>query len=206
MARVHPGQKLDFQLSDEERAAITERRLRKPSFRQTERLLYPIVAVIVVVIAILAVIAFYPAPQSHQPSTAPNFVLPSSDGGSLRLLDHSGKVILLDFMDPDCPSCQTETLTVLLPLYAAYGDRVVFISVDTGIVGPDTMEDIFDFKEFYGAMWTYVLDDGTVHQKYGVDATPYTFIINKDMTIRKSFRGETDYGTLASTLDAALEG
>lgn len=98
-------------------------------------------------------------------------------------------------------------MDVLVPLQEAYGNRIVFISVDVGFIGEDdTMLDIISFKAIYGATWTYVLDDGTVAPKYGVTATPMTFVLNADLTIRASFKGLTEYDTLSAALEEALGG
>ncbi|MFQ5838872.1 MAG: TlpA family protein disulfide reductase, partial [Thermoplasmata archaeon] len=192
--------------SEEERAVIETRRRRKPALPRRESLLYPVVAVVIVVVLVLVVV-YNPGQQSHEPTTAPDFTLTSSDGEQVHLADYRGNVILLDFMDTDCHFCQEETAEVLVPLHAAYGSRVVFISVDVGFVGDsDTFGDIITFKAFYGATWTYVLDDGTVAQKYGVTGTPTTFLLKKDLTVHSTFRGMTDYDTLSASLDAALGG
>src|SRR5690606_2699329 len=39
---------------------------------------------------------------------APDFGLPTVDGGMLTLSDHSGKVVLLDFWTTWCPPCRKQ--------------------------------------------------------------------------------------------------
>ncbi len=208
VARAHPGQRVDFALTEEEEA-VKLRRRRRPSLRSTERLLYPVVAVVIVVAVVLGVVLFLSSPPGSPPGTqASDFVLPSDEGGSVHLADFRGGVVLLDFMDTDCGFCQSETANVLVPLHETYSDRVTFLSVDVGTIVPpaDTMGDILTFKSVYGATWTYVLDDGTVAPKYGVSVTPWTFVLNSDLTIHSSFRGSTPYTSLSDALDAALGG
>jgi peroxiredoxin len=205
--RAHPGRKVDFGLREDERDALEAAARRRPTFRRTERLLYPVLAVLVVVAILVVVVVYTPPHGSHEEGTAPDFALTSSDGRVVRLSDYRGQPILLDFMDTDCHFCQEETSTVLVPLHASYGDRVVFLSVDVSFVGPpDTFEDIKEFKAVYGATWTYVLDDGTVARKYGVTGTPTTFILDSDLRITSTFRGMTDYGSLSTALEAVAGG
>lgn len=199
---------MDFRLSQEEEAAIRVPKRRRPSYRRTERLLYPVIAILLVISVVVVVVFSNPPQHSHEPgSQAPDFVLMSPDGESIHLADYRGGVVLLDFMDTDCHFCREETADVLVPLQEAYGNRIVFISVDVRFVGEDdTMLDIISFKAIYGATWTYVLDDGTVAPKYGVTATPMTFVLNADLTIRASFKGLTEYDTLSAALEEALGG
>lgn len=204
--RVHSGTKVEWNLSGEEEAAVEEVRRRPRGLPRRERMLYPVVAVVVVVGIILGVIILVP-PQGQVPSVAPNFILPSSDGGNVRLGDFRGSVILLDFMDPHCHNCQEETAEALTPLHRTYGGQVVFLSVDVGFIGPPSnLGDLLNFKAAYGATWTYLLDDGSVAPMYGVTGTPTTFILRPDLTVHSHYVGKSSASVLSSALDAALGG
>lgn len=207
-SRAHPGQRVDWNLTDAEESTAREARRRPAGLNRRERLLYPVVAVVVVVGIILGVVILAPPPSGPQgPSVAPGFTLPSSDGGNVRLADLRGSVILLDFMDTDCPRCQEETAEALTPLHGAYGARVVFLSVDVGFIGPpNSVDAVRSFKAAYGATWTYLLDDGSVAPMYGVTGTPTTFILMPDLTVHAQYRGKTSASVLSSALDAALGG
>lgn len=205
--RAHPGRKVDFGLSDEERASLQVRRRPSPIGRR-ERLLYPVLGSLVLAAIILLVVAYTPPHTSHEEGIAPDFALTSSDGSFVRLSDYRGRPVLLDFMDTDCRFCQEETATVLVPLYEVYGDEVVFISIDVGFVGlPDDFQDIRTFKAQYGARWVYLLDeDGSVARKYRVTGTPTTFILDSNHRITSTFRGLTGYAMLDDALKAVAGG
>jgi peroxiredoxin len=206
-ARAHPGRKVDFGLSEEELAAVKGLERRRPALRRTERVLYPVLAGLVVVALLIFAAVSIPTHRSHETGAAPDFTLTSTDGALVRLSDYRGRPVLLDFMDTDCRFCQEETASVLVPLHAVYGDRVVFISVDVGFVGPpDTVAEVRAFKAIQGATWTYVMDDGTVARKYGVTGTPTTFVLDPNLEIRFTFQGMTDYNTLADALESVLGG
>lgn len=206
-ARAHPGRKVDFELTEEEEAAVQAARPRRPRLGGRQKLLYPLAALAVVVVLVVAAFVALSPPAGPE-GVAPDFVLQSDDGGSVHLADLQGRVVLLDFMDVDCSHCRSETANVLVPLHAQYGGQVTFLSVNVGFVGgPDTLADILAFKAAYGATWTYLLDDGSVAgPSYGVQGTPTTFILGRDLTIQGApFVGETPYETLAAALQAALE-
>lgn len=206
-SRAHPGKKVDWGLTEDEQSAAGKARRRPTGLAPRERLLYPVVAVVIVVAIILGVVILARPPSDQGPSVAPGFTLPSSDGGNVRLGDLRGSVILLDFMDTDCHFCQEETAGVLTPLHATYGAQVVFLSVDVGFIGPpDDMDDIRNFKAVYGASWTYLLDDGSVAPMYGISSTPTTFILMPDLSVHAQYRGSSSASVLSSALDAALGG
>lgn len=203
--RAHPGEKVGWKLTAEEQSAVDEGRRPPARLGRRERLLYPVLGIAVVVGIVLGAVIFAPPHQPPGPDVAPNFTLSSSEGETVRLWDFRGSLVLLDFMDTHCSHCQQETLEVLRPLYGAYGDRVVFLSVDVGFIGPpDDFADIRSFKAAYGAAWTYLLDDGTVAPEYAVTSTPTTFILREDLTVHSRFVGSTSYDVLSSAVEAAL--
>ncbi len=206
--RSHPGKKVDFGLSEAEETAIKTKPKRRRPIRRTERVLYPVLVVIVVVVVVIAGLWYLnPPPADNTGTRAPDFNLMSSDGEAVHLWDDfRDKVVLLDFMDTDCPACRAETTSVLVPLYAIYGARVEFVSVDVRFIGePDTFDDILAFKASTGASWTYVLDEfGAAADAYDIASTPTTYIL-QDLTIHAVF-GRSDQQTLSDALDAALEG
>ncbi len=201
--RAHPGRKVDFGLSEEEKERVRPAR-RRPTLGRREKLVYPLAALAVV--AVLVVVAFVAlSPPSGPEGPAPDFVLPGDGGGTVHLADLRGQVVLLDFMDTDCGGCQSETANVLVPLHAAYGNRVTFLSVDVGFIGaPDTMADIAEFKSTYGSTWTYLLDDGSAADRYSVTRTPTIFVLKADLTIQGGPYVAASYEALAGALDAAL--
>jgi len=140
---------------------------------------------------------------------APDFTLPvvsanGLTGQTVSLSSFRGKVVLLEFMEPWCPHCQTMA-PVLESLYKQYGSQnVVFISVAGPWEGA-TANDAAKFIHDYGSGWTYVYDSsGTIVNGYGVTATPTFFVLNKDGSIITSFQGEQTYNTLAGVLAQAL--
>lgn len=210
-ARAHPGRKVEFALSEEERGDLkVKARPRRPMGR-TEKLLYPTIAVVVIIAVVVSAGLLIPPGNSNTDGgvdigdPAPNFVLDTSDGGSLRLADSRGRVVLLDFMNVDCIFCQRETAFTLTPLSGddRYEGIVVFISVT---INPATsFADMNAFKQEFGASWPYARDDGTVAPQYGIRVTPTLFILTRNHIVNEIFQGQTSTEDVVSALDAALE-
>jgi protein SCO1/2 len=70
-----------------------------------------------------------------KPVTVPDFVLTDQDGGTFRLSDQQGKVVLLFFGYTSCPDVCPTTLATWRKVHEALGDdaehvRFVFVTVD----------------------------------------------------------------------------
>jgi len=196
---------------------------KKQGFSKTEKIVFPI---IIVVIVLFAGWAYYSSTQPGSSSTlpvssvsasvtqsglAPDFTLPIVDsngltGQSLTLSSFRGKVVLLEFMEPWCPHCQHMS-SILDPLYARYSgnnSNVVFISV-AGPWNGATPTDTANFIKQYGTGWLFVFDSsGTIMSTYGVSSTPTFFVIGKDGSIASPpLVGEQTSDTLLSAIGAA---
>lgn len=108
---------------------------------------------------------------------ARDFAAPTPDGGSLRLADQRGKVILLNFWATWCPPCLQE-MPAMERLYRRYRDRgfmVLAASVDAegdAVVTP--------FLQQHRLTFPVVLDrDMAVAERYGVRALPSTFLVDR---------------------------
>ena len=143
-----------------------------------------------------------------QSGLAPDFTLPivgpnGQTGQSFTLSAFRGKVVLLEFMEPWCPHCQSEAPT-LASLYAQYGKQnVVFVSV-AGPWDGATASDAASFITQYGSSWTYVYDSsGTIFSEYGVNSTPTFYIIAPNGSVATTFIGDQNADTLSGALSAA---
>jgi len=163
---------------------------------------------IVLVVVIWAAYSFNqpspPATTTTQTSGVPDFTLPVIDqngltGQKVSLSSFRGKVVLLEFMTPNCPHCQTMA-PVLENLYRQYGrESVVFLTV----VGPwDGVDQAAKFIRGYRSSWAYVYDSsGTTFNMYGVSGTPTFFVITKNGEIATRYEGETPTDTLARDIN-----
>lgn len=121
---------------------------------------------------------------------APDFALQTLDGGTVRLSDLRGDVVLVDFWATWCPPCR-KALPHLQELHEELGDsglKVVGIATDqqgAKVVAP--------FVEENGLTFTVVLTDGKVDRDFGgIRGIPTTFVIDPQGRIVGKFVGYQD--------------
>lgn len=122
---------------------------------------------------------------------APDFALPNLNGNEVSLSDFEGKTVLLTFWASWCPTCRAENKH-LVEIYRQYKDKgfeILAVSLDRSKTNWEKA------VEKDGTTWPQVSDlqgvDSPVATKYGVYATPTTFLIDSTgAVIGKDLRGE----------------
>jgi peroxiredoxin len=112
---------------------------------------------------------------------APVFSLEDQDGKKVSLSDFAGKIVVLEWTNPDCPFVkrhyEAKTMTTLANKYKDKG--VVWLAINsTYYMGKDK------YKEWIKAnnISYPILDDhdGSIGRIYAAKTTPHMFIIGKD--------------------------
>lgn len=208
----HPRDQVDLSetLTPEDREAIKESKSAgRPGLTQGGRRLLIIVGIVIAVVIVAAVgIQYLSRPNVNPGSPAPDFSLQATDGTTVSLSAWRGSVVLIEFMDVDCPYCQQEAPT-LSSLYTTYSPQgVKFVSIDVNFDGPaDTITRIEAFKTQYNTPWPYCLDSlQGVAANYGVSSTPTSFVVNKDGTINTKILGAQPAATFVAAFTSALGG
>ena len=156
--------------------------------------------------------------------TAPDFTLKDSKGNSQKLSSFSGKFVVLEWMNPECPFVKKHYSTGnMQSLQKEYtGKGIVWLSIISSApgkqgycTGPQAEANTKDQK----ASPTAVLLDpsGEVGQLYGAKTTPHMFVINPEgkliyMGAIDSIRSANSSDCakaenyIRQTLDAALAG
>jgi peroxiredoxin len=125
---------------------------------------------------------------------APAFSLKGLDGKTHSLADYSGKVVVLEWLNPDCPfsnrHAEEKTMTTLA---AKYGE-VVWLGIDSSSPSSrDYMKpaEMRAWTEKNGIHYAVLYDDsGSVGHAYGAKTTPHMFVIGKDGKI--AYNGAID--------------
>lgn len=123
------------------------------------------------VVAVILVVTGYGL-WSARPSegasdiVAPDFTLPTTDGGSVSLSGLRGQPVILYFNEgAGCSSCTVQMAEIeKYPGFEEAGIRVLPIVMNTP-------EQILPDMQYFGVTTPYLLDDGTVSDAYGVLGT-----------------------------------
>lgn len=155
--------------------------------------------------------------QVGQP--APAFELKDLDGKSVKLADFAGKVVVLEWFNPDCPFVKAAHGKGSLVDTAQRAARrnVVWLGVNSGALGKQgaTVEANRAGVSKFGLSHPILLDvDGAVGHAYGATNTPQMYVI--DTTGKLVYRGAIDNspdgegqspqgGPLVNYVDQALD-
>ena len=136
-----------------------------------------------------------PSPLIGRP--APDFQLPSMDGGIESLAAYRGRPVLVNFWASWCFEC-IEEHRVLMAAQERYADEFTIV----GILYQDTVEDARRFLLRYGdGGWPNLIDaSGTMAIEYGVSGVPESFFIDADGVVRYKQWGAVTADTVESQL------
>ena len=124
--------------------------------------------------------------------SAPDFLLNALGGGALRLSDYRGKTVVLNFWASWCAPCRREMLD-FQELWEERGpggpDDLVILAVN--LLPEDTVAAAEAFVDEFGLTFPILFDTsgGEVARRYGVEALPATFFIDRDGIVRTTALG-----------------
>ncbi|HVM16655.1 MAG TPA: thioredoxin-dependent thiol peroxidase [Gaiellaceae bacterium] len=142
---------------------------------------------------------------------APDFELPSDEGGTIRLSDLRGRPVVLYFYPKDdTPGCTTQACGIR-DAWDAFVERGAVVLG----VSPDDEESHRKFKQKHALPFTLLADEGhEVSERYGVwgertfrgntymGVNRSTFVIGEDGTVVKALYGVKPDGHAQRVLDA----
>lgn len=129
--------------------------------------------------------------------TAPDFELPKLGGGTVKLSDYRGKVVILNFWTKSCRPCLEEMPS--LAELAALLEKKPGVELLT-ICTDETAEDAeATLRSILGTVPPFVTaidaDSEIVADKYGTKLYPETWFIDGQGVIRARFDGARDWAT-----------
>ncbi|MCB0611526.1 MAG: TlpA family protein disulfide reductase, partial [Lewinella sp.] len=132
---------------------------------------------------------------------APDFAQQTPNGGTLRLSDLRGKLVLIDFWASWCKPCRLENPNVkrVYDRYHAKGFEILGVSLDRN------RDAWLQAIEQDGLPWKHVSDlafwNNEAAQLYGVSSIPYTVLVDREGKIlAKGLRGNGLEQKLAEVL------
>jgi peroxiredoxin len=119
-------------------------------------------------------------PGADVGDTAPAFTLSDTAGNAVSLADFEGKVVVLEWVNPDCPFVKRHYKEgTMKNLSTAYAESmgVVWLTINSTNYMDAAANAAFAKAE--GITWPVLVDqDGTVGHAYGAVTTPHMFIID----------------------------
>lgn len=121
---------------------------------------------------------------------APGFSLPDASGIQHDPQDYRGKVVIIEFMQTNCPHCQKFT-GILEKAKAKYGDKIMVMSV---VTAPDTFQNVQKYIAAYRVSSPILFDSGQVMASYlkitpqnPSVSFPHVFILDTKGNIKNDF-------------------
>lgn len=125
------------------------------------------------------------APEIGKP--APDFTLPGSDGANHQLSSHKGKVVVLEWTNPECPFVKKFYNVGAMQKFQkkAVDNGVVWYRINSnapGKQGSQTAENLaaYDKAQKVAATASLADLDSKVARLYDAKTTPHLYIINKE--------------------------
>lgn len=142
-----------------------------------------------------------PANAATTYEVAPDVEFPTLDGGSLRLSDLRGRVVLLNFWATWCIPCRSEipTLSAMQKDMEASGLTVIGVSYD------DSADMVKEFQKEIRQDYKIVLGGENVGSKLPATPLPTTYIIDREGRIRQKIIGEKDRAGFEAAIKPLLD-
>jgi thiol-disulfide isomerase/thioredoxin len=134
---------------------------------------------------------------------APDWELPVPGGGVMKLSEHAGKVVVLDFWGTWCPYC-LKAMPDIQRLHESYKDRgVVVLGLNTE---NSPRADPAGFMKQKGYTYGLVLNAERITRSYRVFGYPTLYVIGRDGKVALVEQGAKPdlYGLVARVIDAEL--
>ena len=138
-------------------------------------------------VLLASVMLFISAAQAAEvQGKAPDFTLKSSSGKNLKLSEHRGEVVLLNFWASWCGPCRKEMpyLEQIQEKYADYGFTVMGVNVEEDSSKAKKM--LKDIPVSFPILYDTT---NSVSKAYKVSAMPTTVIIDRDGNMRYLHKG-----------------
>ncbi len=146
------------------------------------------------------------SPSSDVGRAAPDFLLPTADGGELRLSDLRGSPVLVNFWASWCTPCRKEMPEIVRAYDAHEAGGLVVVAIDL----QENDEQVREFAAEYGMKFPVVIDrTGQVAQAWRIggpiEGIPSSYFIDADGVVLARYYGPMTAETIERELEKILE-
>jgi len=136
--------------------------------------------------ALIVAIASSPAAAAASAASAPDFTLPARDGGTVRLADLKGQVVMINFWATWCGPCRQEMplLARLHEKYEALGFTLLGVNVE-----PDSAPAVAWLKGVPVQFPILFDTQSSVATGFGVEGMPSSVFLDRTGKVRYVHRG-----------------
>jgi len=156
----------------------------------------------------LALIAALGCGGAQRSPGGSDFALADTEGRTVRLSDHRGQVVLLNFWATWCVPCAAE-LPHLQRIYEQYKDRG-FVVLAVSMDGPESVANVAPQARRHGLTFPVLLDEDTraVGAYNPKRSAPFTVLIGRDGSIAGTREGYSagDERAMEAEVQALLDG
>jgi peroxiredoxin len=144
---------------------------------------------IVFVMALVVSITLASSPNVEVGKAVPEFSLTDLNGKTVKLSDYKGKIVVLEWTNPNCPFVQRVYRdAVMTNVQKKYADNVVWLVVNSTNPKHQDYETAEDLKKTYtdwkASFASMLLDpDGKIGRMFDAKTTPHMYIIDKAGTL-----------------------
>jgi len=120
---------------------------------------------------------------------APDFTLPTLDGGEITLSDLRGQPVLINFWASWCAPCRVET-PLLVDTYHRYADEGLVV-LGVNLTEQDTLEEARAFVNEFDVSYPILLDDGpeVSHNLYNLIGLPMSVFVDRSGVVKRVIVG-----------------
>jgi cytochrome c biogenesis protein CcmG/thiol:disulfide interchange protein DsbE len=124
--------------------------------------------------------------QVGQRKTMPELVMTQLDGGTWRMADHRGQVVLVNYWASWCGPCWEETpgLIRLAKEMGPKGLAVVGVAMDEG-----GTEKVREFVDRFQVPYPVTLPERMSQMAYGMEGLPTTVLVDRQGRVAKTYVG-----------------
>ena len=121
--------------------------------------------------------------------SAPDFTLPTLEGGEVTLSELRGLAILINFWASWCEPCRVET-PLLVSAYRRYADEGLVV-LGLNLTEQDRLEDVQAFVSEFDVSYPVLLDDGpeVSHNLFNLIGLPMSVFVDRRGTVKRVIVG-----------------